>query len=186
VVAVGFHTFDPAEADRLAGPERFRFCSREELLEVLPGADATVLDLGSGIGFYADELAPFVGRVHAVDIQPEMHDRYRERGVPGNVCPVSATAEHLPYADAALDGAVSVMTFHESTTEAAMAELSRVLAPGGTAVVVDWSADGRGEAGPPVDERFDAAEARSFFEAAGFEVELARERSESFRVVATR
>lgn len=183
---MGFHTFDPEEVDRLTGADRFRWCSREELLEGLPGAKADVVDLGSGIGFYTDELAPHVGRVHAVDIQPEMHDHYRERGVPGNVVLETAGAEDLPFAEGAIDGAVSTMTFHESTTETAMAELARVLAPDAPAVVVDWSREGRGEAGPPLDQRFDAARARAFFADAGFDVQFARERSETFRLVAVR
>ncbi len=184
---MGFHTFDPGQVERLTGADRFRFCSREELLESLPrGADAEILDLGSGIGFYTDELAPFVGRLHAVDLQPEMHDHYRERGVPGNVVPETAAADALPFREDSLDGAVSTMTFHESTTDDAMADLARVLAPGAPAVVVDWSRNGRGEAGPPLDERFDADSARDFFAEAGFDVEIAAERSETFRVVATR
>jgi ubiquinone/menaquinone biosynthesis C-methylase UbiE len=184
---VGFHTFDPDDVERLDGAERFRFCSREELLEpILPADGAAVLDLGSGIGFYTDEIAPFVGRVHAVDIQPAMHDHYRERGVPENVRLETAAAADLPFADASLDGALSTMTFHESTTDASMAELSRVLASGSPVVVVDWSRNGRMAAGPPLDQRFDAADARSFFQGAGFDVVLARERSETFRLVATR
>jgi ubiquinone/menaquinone biosynthesis C-methylase UbiE len=183
---MGFHTFDAEEAERLSGADRFRFCSREELLEPLLLDNADVLDLGSGIGFYTDEVAPFVGRVHAVDIQPEMHEHYRDRGVPDNVRLETAGAESLPFDDGALDGAISTMTFHESTTDAAMAELARVLAPGAPVVVVDWSRKGRGESGPPLDQRFDAGDAREFFEAAGFEVRLARERSETFRTVAVR
>jgi ubiquinone/menaquinone biosynthesis C-methylase UbiE len=184
---MGFHTFDPENVERLTGAERFRFCSREELLEPLPReADAEILDIGSGIGFYTDELAPFVGRLHALDLQPAMHDHYRDRGVPDSVALETAAADALPYREDSLDGAVSTMTFHESTTDAAMAELARVLASGAPAVVVDWSRNGRGEAGPPLAERFDAASAREFFAEAGFDPEIARERSETFRVVARR
>ena len=182
---VGFHTFDPDEVERLTGSDRFRFCSREELLEPLPrGSDDAILDLGSGIGFYTNELAPFVGRVHAVDLQPAKHDHYHGRGVPDNVVLETAAADALPFRDDTLDGAVSTMTFHESTTGAAMRELARVLRTGAAAVVVDWSRNGRGEAGPLLDERFDAARAREFFEKKGFEVRLASERSETFRIIA--
>jgi len=184
---MGFHTFDPGNVERLKGADRFRFCSREELLEPLPrGPGTEVLDIGSGVGFYTDELAPFVGRVHALDLQPEMHGHYRDRGVPDNVALLTAAADHLPFHEGALDGAVSTMTFHESTTDAAMAELARVLAPDAPAVVVDWSREGRGEAGPSLEERFDADRAREFFADAGFDVRLARERSETFRLVARR
>ena len=184
---MGFHTFDPDEVERLTGSDRFRFCSREELLEPLPrGPEAAVVDLGSGVGFYTDELAPFVGRLHALDLQPEMHEHYRERGVPDNVVLETAAADALPFEDDTIQGVVSTMTFHESTTDAAMADLARVLAPDAPAVVVDWSREGRGEAGPPLGERFDAARARDFFADAGFDVRFARERSETFRLVARR
>jgi ubiquinone/menaquinone biosynthesis C-methylase UbiE len=183
---MGFHTFDPENVARLEGPDRFRWCSREELLEALPREGAEILDIGSGSGFYTDELAPFVGRVHAVDVQPEMHDHYRNRGVPANVSLVTAPARDLPFREGSLDAAVSVMTFHESTDEESMAELRRVLAPDSAVVVVDWSREGRGEAGPPLDQRFGAAAAAEFFEEAGFTVDLATERSETFRAVARR
>ena len=115
---MGFHTFDADRADRLEDATRFRFCSREELLEPLPrGADATVVDLGSGTGFYTDEIAPFVGHVLALDVQRAMHSKYREKGIPANVSLVTAEAESLPVATGAVDGAFSTMTFHESTTE---------------------------------------------------------------------
>jgi len=181
---MGFHTFDPAETDRLEQPSRFRFCSREELLQALPDG-GTLLDLGSGTGFYTDELAPFFGRVVAVDLQPAMHRQYRERGMPANVQPVTGDAAALPFADGAFDAAVSTMTFHESTTEEGLRDLYRVLADDAPFVAVDWSGAGRGESGPPRSERFDAAEARSLLSAAGFEVETATERSETFFVRAT-
>jgi ubiquinone/menaquinone biosynthesis C-methylase UbiE len=180
---MGFHTFDPERADRLEDVSRFRFCSREELLEHLP-RDGTVLDVGSGTGFYTDEIAPFVDDVLALDVQAVMHDRYRDRGVPDNVTPATADAEKLPFRDDAIDGAFSTMTFHESTTPAALSDLNRVLAPDSPFVVVDWSARGNGESGPSRDERFDSERARELLEDAGFTVDTAAERSETFRLLA--
>jgi SAM-dependent methyltransferase len=182
---MGFHTFDPDGADRLEGEHRFRFCSREELLQYLP-REGTVLDLGSGTGFYTDEVAPFVERVLAADLQPAMHGRYREKGVPDNVSLLTVGADPLALADDSVDGAFSTMTFHETTTEASLADLARALAPGAPFVVVDWSRRGRGEAGPPIDERFDADRARELLAGAGLAVEHATERSETFHAVARR
>lgn len=183
---MGFHTFDPAETDRLEDPTRFRFCSREELVQWLPtGREASVLDVGSGSGFYTDEIAPFVGHVVALDVQPEMHAQYRERGLPDTVAPVTADAEGLPFADRTFDGAFSTMTFHESASDDSLAELARVLRPGGRAVIVDWSAEGNGESGPPRAERYDLNRAQVFLTEAGFEVDVAAERSETFAVVAS-
>lgn len=184
---MGFHTYPVERAEALDDPSRYRFCSREELLELLaPDPDDGVADLGSGTGFYADDVAPFVGRLYAVDVQSAMHDRYREKGVPETVEPVTAPVTTLPFADDALDGAYSIMTHHEYAGSDAFAELARVLEPGTRLVTVDWSADGSGESGPSLDERFDLADATSQFEAAGFDIEVVRDRPETFAVVARR
>jgi len=181
---MGFHTFDPDNYDRLEDPTRFRFCSREELLQYLPRGDGPVLDHGSGTGFYTDELAPFLESVVAFDLQPAMHARYRERGVPENVSRVTGDAETLPFVDGTVAAAVSTMTFHETASDRALAELSRVLAPDAPAVIVDWSRDGRGEDGPPIEERYDVLEAADLLTSAGFTVRIAAERSETFLAVA--
>lgn len=182
---MGFHTFDAAEADRLEDPTRFRFCSREELLQWLPTGDETrLLEIGSGTGFYTDEVAPFAGHVTALDLQPAMHERYRERGLPQNVSPVTGEAAQLPFADGSFDGAFSTMTFHESASSVSIAELYRVLADGGRCVVVDWTADGQGESGPPVSERYNLHEAREYLDDAGFTIEVAATRSETFLLTA--
>ncbi len=184
---MGYHTFDATKADRLEdAASRYRFVSREELLGALaPDAGDVVADLGSGTGFYTDDVAPHVGTVHAVDVQPAMHEIYREKGVPANVELVTSDVADLPVADDALDGAFSTMTYHEFASDAALAELARVVRTDGRVVVADWSADGDGEHGPPTDERFAAEDAVAAFEAAGFGVERAATRPETFVVVAT-
>jgi ubiquinone/menaquinone biosynthesis C-methylase UbiE len=184
---MGFHTFDPSDTARLADPSRFRFCSREELLQQLPTESETrLLDVGSGIGFYTNELTPFVDEIVALDIQSVMHRQYHDRGMPENVRPVTADAGSLPFEDASFDGIVSTMTFHESASESALVDLHRVLRPDAPAAIVDWSAAGRGESGPPLSERFDADAACELLGSAGFEVQTATERSETFLALAVR
>lgn len=184
---MGFHTFPVERADALDDPSRYRFCSREELLELLgPDPGATVADLGSGTGFYATDVAPFVGTLHAVDVQSAMHERFREHGVPANVELVTANVASLPFADGDLDGAFSVNTHHEYATDEALAEIARVLRPGGRLVTVDWSADGTGDDGPPLDERFGSEAVVAQLEDAGFSVDDVRERPETVAVVARR
>jgi len=180
------HTFPVDRADALEEESRYRYCSRDELVGALAlDGTETVADLGSGTGFYTDDVAPFAGEVYGVDVQPEMHDLYREKGVPGNVELVTAGVDDLPFGDGEVDAAFSTMTYHEYATPAALAELSRVVAPGGRVVTVDWSAHGDGESGPPTDERYDRDHAVELFEDAGFGVERADERPETFLVVAT-
>jgi len=182
----GFHTFPVERADDLEDVTRFRFCSREELLGHLDaGRDATVADLGSGTGFYTDELAPFLGTVYAVDVQQAMGAYYRSKGLPDNIRPVTAAVETLPFPTDSLDGAVSTMTFHEFASVETLREVRRALAPGGRFVVADWAASGGGERGPPLDERFEAATAVSRCEEAGFTVSFRQVRPETFVLAAT-
>ena len=202
---MAFHTFDIEKADRLDDPERYRFCSREELVaaldlaadaaddradtddaaEATDATDATVADLGSGTGFYTDDVAPYAGHVYGVDIQSEMHDLYREKGVSENVTLVTSGIEMLPFDDDALEAAFSTMTYHEFATPAALAELARVLAPGGRLVTVDWARDGDGADGPPVAERFTSVEAATTMREAGFTIVSASLRRETFAIIAT-
>ncbi|ELY53747.1 class I SAM-dependent methyltransferase [Natronococcus jeotgali] len=196
---MGFHTFPMERADALEDPSRYRFCSREELLELLaPTAEDVVADLGSGTGFYTDDVAPFAGTVYAVDVQSAMHDRYREKGAPETVEFVTSEVSALPFADDELDGAYSTMTHHEYANPLdadsagdespgdAVAELARVIRPGGRLVAVDWSADGTGEDGPDLGERYSLEEAVAQLEAGGFTIESARDRPETFALVAVR
>ena len=164
----------------------FRYCSAEELRTFLdPGPDWRVADLGSGTGRYTSELAPVAGTVYAVDVRPSMHAVYREKGMPENVASVVADFASLPFPDDHLDGAVSLRTYHHDF-EPALPEVARVLRPGGRLVVVDWSGTGAGDRETPVDEDyFDLATVQSHLLDAGFRIEEARERRETFVVVAS-
>lgn len=184
---MGHHTFDADRADKLEDEQRrYRNLSREELLWALsPDSDDTVADLGSGTGFYTDDVAPSVARTYAVDVQEAMHDYYREKGVPDSVELVTSDVEDLPFDTGTLDAAVSTMTYHEFSSEDALAEIARVLNSAGTLVVVDWAASGSGDHGPPLDERFSATTAETALDEHGFDVEFEAVRPETFLLIAT-
>jgi ubiquinone/menaquinone biosynthesis C-methylase UbiE len=178
---MGFHTFDAAAADRLSDPERYQWCSVEELLTLLaPHEDATVLDLGSGTGFYTDDVARRAGTVVAVDVQAAMHAQYRDAGMPSNVRPVTAAVGALPLSSDSADAVFSTMTYHEFADDAAMAEIARVLRPGGRLLTVDWSRQGAGVAGPPTEERYDLSHAVEAATDVGLTVDHAVSRTETF------
>ncbi|MDR9444688.1 MAG: class I SAM-dependent methyltransferase [Haloquadratum sp.] len=183
---MGFHVFDADLAENLDDPDRYRYCSTEELLAPLPAQVGQLMDIGSGTGFYTEALRSTAQRLLAVDIQPAMHRIHQERRPDPRVRLLTAAAASLPLADGAVDAAVSTATFHEFAGGDAMAELARVIAPGGTVVTVDWSADGRGETGPPVQERYSLGEAITRFETAGFATTMAEDRAETFRLVSQR
>lgn len=183
---MAFHTYPVERADALEDESRYRFCSREELLAAIdPDPESVVADLGSGTGFYTDDVAPYVDRLYAVDVQSEMHDRYRQKGLPDSVETITAGVDDLPLDDETIDIAYSTMTYHEYATPKALAEIRRVLTPTGRHVVIDWTATGTGEDGPPTEERFDLEMTIEQHEAAGFGTRFRSERPETFVAVHT-
>lgn len=105
------------------------------------GPADTVLDVACGPGILACAFARVARHVTGIDITPAMLDRaralQREHGFanvtwqPGDVSP-------LPYPDASFTVVVSRYAFHHFLDpRAALAEMARVCAPGGTVVVID-------------------------------------------------
>jgi ubiquinone/menaquinone biosynthesis C-methylase UbiE len=95
------------------------------------------LDVGTGAGAFAMALAPLVREVIGVDVVPELLDEGRKRA-PANVELVEADATALPYELGSFDlGCTARALHHASRPELVLAEMNRVLRPGGTMLVVD-------------------------------------------------
>jgi len=111
-------------------------------LSLLPSPQgSTVLDAGCGAGRNARYLAGAGLRVTAIDRSVGMVRRARAEGVPAGI----ATIEHLPFVAGAFDAAVctSVLEYLDApTAQAAVAEVQRVLRPGGRLLVVAAAAEG--------------------------------------------
>jgi ubiquinone/menaquinone biosynthesis C-methylase UbiE len=104
-----------------------------------------VVDVGCGTGNLLALLAD--ARVDAcagVDLSPEMlrvaAGKLAASPVRGAL--VAASAGALPFADGAFDTAVSASTLHDwPDPRAGLAEVRRVLRPGGTLLLLDWDRD---------------------------------------------
>jgi SAM-dependent methyltransferase len=138
-----------SQAMLLLNPVRQRMHPVRKTLEAFHLATGqTVLELGPGPGYFTPEAARIVGpqgRVVCVDLQPGMlallQDRLREHQV-GNACPVAADATRLPLADGSVDAAFLVAVLGEvQDRPAALAELRRVLRPGGTLSLLETLTD---------------------------------------------
>jgi ArsR family transcriptional regulator len=106
-----------------------------------------VADLGCGTGQVSEVLAPFVGRVLAVDDSEAMLKAARARlaGVP-NLELVPGRLESLPLESDSADVALLVLALHYvAEPERAVAEAARVLRPGGRLLVVDMTPHERAE-----------------------------------------
>lgn len=184
---MGFHTYPVERAEDLEDPSRYRYCSREELVEMLAVEDDDIVaDLGAGTGFYTRDVAPFVETIVAVDVQHDMGQIHRRHGLHDATRLVTAHVSSLPFADESLDAAFSTMTHHEYADAETLAEIARVLRPGGRLVTVDWSVEGTGDSGPPTEERFAPGQVAAQLEAAGFTIEATHDRPETLAVVAKR
>jgi SAM-dependent methyltransferase len=117
-----------------------------ERLALRPGED--VLDIGSGPGFLVGEMAAAVGRegsVHGIDPSENMRqlaaarDRQAEAG---SVTFGPGEANALPFPDASFDVVTSTQVYEYVTDLAgALAEVHRVLRPGGRLLVLDTDWD---------------------------------------------
>jgi len=111
----------------------------EAAIAALLPEDWVVADLACGAGDLTVRLAPRVRRVVAVDASREMlaAAKRRARGL-SNVEFHRADLGALPLADASCDAALLLLALtHVAEPPAALAEMARVLKPGGRAVVVD-------------------------------------------------
>lgn len=109
--------------------------------------EATVADLGCGTGQFAATVAPFVGRVLAVDGSAAMLAAARRRLAPHeNVVLRQGDLEALPLEDGEADLAVLLLVLHYLPhPAAALAEAARVVKPGGRLLVVDMMPHDREE-----------------------------------------
>jgi demethylmenaquinone methyltransferase/2-methoxy-6-polyprenyl-1,4-benzoquinol methylase len=116
-----------------------------EAAAVRPGQ--RVLDLAGGTGDLARQFARRVGPeglVVLADINAAMLERGRQRlvdaGVAGNLAIAQADAENLPFEDGSFDR-VSIAFGLRNVTDkdAALRSMHRVLAPGGMALILEFS-----------------------------------------------
>lgn len=102
-------------------------------------SNAVVADVGTGTGFVARGLAPKVARVIGFDESPEMLAVARKNlSAFGNIEFSEAPGESLPLPGGTLDAVFANMYLHHAPNPAAaLAEMARVLKPGGRLVVTD-------------------------------------------------
>lgn len=174
------HKFDPRNAARLEDPERRRLMPPEILIAAAPARGGEVVaDVGCGLGYwtfaYLDAFPEDV-RFVAVDTEPAMLDLLRERlaAHPGRdrVRLVRSWETSVPLDDASVHLAILGHLYHElAHRRAFLAEVRRILAPGGRMALVDWEVLPPGETplrGPPNDERVAFGTAVEEVKASGF------------------
>jgi ubiquinone/menaquinone biosynthesis C-methylase UbiE len=154
--------FSPEDLGVLEGPDRDEWQQPDRVMDALQIADgARVADVGAGGGWFTVRLAHRVGPngvVYAEDIQQEMIDAIRRRARYEELTNVeeilgTTTDPMLP------DDLQAVLIVDAYPQFAQPVEMLRSvaasLAPNGRLGIVDFTRDGAGGPGPPIDERLD-------------------------------
>lgn len=105
-----------------------------------------VLDVGCGTGQFATRIRAALpsARVWGIDLTSEMLSRGapRWRHHAGEVIPVQGDSERLPFASGSFDFVTCANSFHHYPRQArAVAEMHRVLRPGGRLLIIDGYRD---------------------------------------------
>jgi len=165
--------FDHNKMHTLISPERearwnpSRFLTR---LAIQPGQ--SVLDLGSGPGFWSLPLAEIVGTngtVWALDVSKEILDLLAQRNPPAQVHPLLAELPQVDLPESSLDWVWAAFVFHEVTPPEKLAsEMHRLLKVNGSVAVLDWRPDAVTDAGPPRHHRLSVEQVTKYLQDAGF------------------
>jgi len=116
--------------------------------------DEVILDAGAGAGYYSFAIAEKLtsGKVISVDLSPDMLDALKSRAqrkhLTHRVQTKPGDNANLPLSGGSVDGAVTILVWHDMTipdaAEASSRELFRVLKPKGRVAVVEWNTEGGG------------------------------------------
>jgi ubiquinone/menaquinone biosynthesis C-methylase UbiE len=174
------HIMDSEKAEKLEDESRYRILSREKLLTYIDEGD-TIADIGSGTGFFTDDLALKADKVYAVDFQKGMHKFYRDKGVPENVELIHSKASKLEIES--VDLIVSILSLHEINLDKSLKTFKQVLAPEGSLLIVDWSKNAATDNIPPREKMYTAEEAREKI-SNHFKVKKCEERYDTFLISA--
>jgi ubiquinone/menaquinone biosynthesis C-methylase UbiE len=175
--------FPPEDLGILESPDRDEWQQPERVMDALAIADGSrVADLGAGGGWFTIRLATRVGPngvVYAEDIQPQMIESIKRRVLDRdlkNVETILGTPDD-PRLPADLGAVLVVDTFPQFRDPVTMlGHVMRALAPNGVLGIVDFTKDGAGGPGPPLDERLNPDVVERDAEAAG----LTLRRKETF------
>lgn len=132
---------DPALHARLGemiDPDRKVLAALER---IVPLAGKRIADVGTGIGHYPMLLARHTGRTYGIESDPALLDIARQRASAAhqpNLRIVEGGPEALPLHDEAVDVVLCGLIDADDASLPAIAEMLRVLKPGGRLVVIGY------------------------------------------------
>jgi ABC-2 type transport system ATP-binding protein len=94
-------------------------------------------EFGCGTGFYTDPLARKADMLLATDVSPGMLELAKHRVKAANVTFQTEDCQHTSLADGAFDTAFISLVIHFTEPAQTVAEMHRILRPGGTLIIVN-------------------------------------------------
>ena len=154
-------TFHAKNAHKLDDPDRLVWLPPGDVIASLRLADGmAVADIGAGTGYFAIPMARAIGkgRVAAVDFQPDMLSRIREKlQHSGEELPIDLAkgdAEATGLDQASMDVVLIANVWHELDHHAeVLSEVRRIIRNEGRLAILDWRTDVTQQQGPPLDHR---------------------------------
>ena len=178
------HRFDDPEkwARRWNDPARDVWQRPTEIVDLMrirPGM--TVVDLGTGTGYFVPHLAGAVGengKVLALDVSDEMIEYIRTKNpAPVNLANVDARVvapDNAGLPPAAVDRILIVNTWHHIQERVAYERrLAQGLSPDGMLIIVDYTSDA--EPGPPTHLRLQAETVMAELKSSGLDARIVTE-----------
>jgi ubiquinone/menaquinone biosynthesis C-methylase UbiE len=171
------HKFNPEKLKKLDDPERLSLFDPEAVLKSFGlKLGMTVLDVGTGAGFYLPYLSKMVsdsGKVYAIDISPEAVEyakgKVSQLGLK-NVEVLISQENQIPLPDNTVDFTYMAFVFHELEDPVKfLKELERVSKPISYLALIDWKKEER-DKGPPPKEVYSEWEVGMILEEAGLRV----------------
>ncbi len=184
------HKFDPSNWERLESPERREALPPERVLSEIglkPGQ--TIVDVGTGSGYFAVPAAELVGphgKVYAVDISSEMLEIVAQRMKGLSIELVLSQETVVPLDDEVADHVFMSAVFHEILPKdrtAFLAEMKRMLRVGGTLAILEWAPTNHRKIGPPEHERLPQSEVEVAMRSADFALRGSTSYGEHFYLV---
>lgn len=136
--------------------------------------ESTVVDVGSGSGYFALPAARAVGvagHVYAVDLSPELVEyianRSRDEHLP-QLAAVQSTVDTIPLPSGIADAVLLATVLHDISA-ATISEAVRLLRPSGQLIDLDWKKE-ETPGGPPLAVRLTVKEASTLLAEHGLRV----------------
>lgn len=153
------HKISEEKLERLNDPKRELLFSKNDLKHALGNIEgSTILDYGTGTGYYLPLLSALTGpngKVLAMDImEAALNQAISIASSLSNVHVQQIQENNIPLPPESVNTVLTIFTAHEfHSLDKTLKEIKRILKQNGQLILIDWCPDSLLEAGPPLNHR---------------------------------